>query len=165
MAIGANSYGSVAEVEALVPQYAVVSNEFDATTRPTLVQVEKFIDRVSAALNLLLAEAGFAVPVSQADALLVLDHFVVVEAVSLCEEANEITESFQRERRTVGDILEGARSLVEQHASGFEQLGATRDRAVTYGLGYWDTDDAGDDIEPVFSRKMMDQTIVDWDSE
>ena len=47
MAIGANSYGSVAEVQALTGKY-LNAGVFTASTRPTLTQVEKFIDNASA---------------------------------------------------------------------------------------------------------------------
>ncbi len=54
MAIGANSYGSVAGVEALSWRFTNAGS-FDGTTKPTLVQVESWIDQVSGVINLTLA--------------------------------------------------------------------------------------------------------------
>ena len=67
MSIGANSYGSAAGVAALVPRYANGSGTFATTDRPTLAQVETFIDSVSGILNSILAEAGFQIPVTDDD--------------------------------------------------------------------------------------------------
>jgi hypothetical protein len=157
MAIGDNSYGSVAEVAALTGRW---TNEgsYDGTTRPTLTQVETFIDRVSGMLNLLLAEAGFAVPVSQADAKLVCDEFVVEQAVQLCHGANGAGPfapgSEQLRSRTAFEIISReASEFVTAHAAGFGFLGATRSRDLTYGLQATLTDTSGDDLEKMFTRE------------
>lgn len=155
MAIGANSYGSVAEVAALTGRYTNAGS-YDGTTRPTLTQVEKFIDRVSGMLNLLLAEAGFAIPVTQADAKLVCDEFVVEQAVQLCHGANgagPFAPGSERLRaRTAFQIISGeASEFVSEHAVGFEFLGATRSRNLTYGLDVRLEDDDGEDLEPMFT--------------
>jgi len=167
MAIGANSYGSVAEVEAMVPQFTD-SGSFGVSTWPTTGQVEVFIDRVSAIVNVLLTEAGFTIPVAQATAKLSLDHFVVEEVADLCEAVNRSGRFFlgEEEIRARGRfrlILGDAEEFIKVHSVGFERLGVSRGRSVTYGLDYWDTDDAGDAIEPVFQREMMGNVIRDWD--
>lgn len=169
MAIGANSYGSVAEVAALSPLY-VSGGTFDATTRPTLTQIEKFIDRVSGIVNALLAEAGFAIPVSQADAKLALDDFVVDQVVGLVAYANGagpfVPRNEMRSRMTpTKAILESAGAFIGAHASGLQALGATRTRNLTYGLDCRTEDAAGDDLVPMFHREMIEHEIVDWDPE
>lgn len=139
MAIGANSYGSVAEVQALTLRYTT-SGSYTTTTRPSIAQVEGFIDRVSSILNVLLAKAGFVIPVSQADAKLALDDYVVDMAVQLCHAANGSGPLAPgAARRLRGQlpreaILEAAAAFVGNHAAGFEALGATRTRTLTYGL-------------------------------
>jgi NaMN:DMB phosphoribosyltransferase len=170
MAIGANSYASVAEVEALAPHYATSSGSFDATTRPTLTEVERFIDRVSGTLNVLLAEAGFAVPVAQADAKLALDGFVAMEAAYLVMAANGAGpwapgSEAMRYSTPARSLMQDAAAWVEAHADGIEALGATRARSVTYGLQCRDEDDGGNEIEPMWQREMMGNEIVDWDSD
>lgn len=171
MAIGSNSYGSVLEVAALTPWYATATGStYDASTKPTLTQVEKFIDRVSGILNVLLAEAGFAIPVSQADAKLALDEFVVAQAVELCHAANGAGpyapgSEEMRAGTPFRRIMKEAAEFIDDHAIGLEQLGATRTRHMTDGLECRTTDDAGDTIEPIFQRKMMGNVIEDWDTE
>jgi hypothetical protein len=169
MAISANSYGSVAEVEALTPRY-LDGGSYDADTQPTLTQVETFIDRVSGILNVLLAQAGFVVPVTQADAKLALDDFAVDQAVQLCHAvrgsgpyAPGSTELRGRRARTV--ILEEAYAFVERYAAGLEALGAERTRTLTEGLACREQDDSGDDLVPPFQREMVGHEIVDWDDE
>jgi len=168
MAIGSNSYGSVAEIEALAPQYTD-DGIFTATTRPTRAQVEKFTDRVSAVLNVLLAEEGFDIPVDEADPKLALDDFCVAQVVLLCHGANRAgayapgSESL-RGRTPFQVILREAEGFIAKHADGIELLGATRTRNATYGLACRTEDDGGDDIVPFFDRQMMDNEITDWDT-
>jgi hypothetical protein len=168
MSIGANSYGSVAEVEALVSRYTD-DGVFTAATRPTLTQVEKFIDRVSALVNVLLAEQGFDIPVSQADAKLTLDDFVVAQVVQVCHGSNGAG-NFAPGSRALRSgtpfmlITREAAEFIEAHADGLELLGATRTRHATDGLDCRRTDDAGDEIHPMFQRKMMGHRVLDWDA-
>lgn len=64
MAISANSYGTVAEVLAYVRHLLTDgATTFSVSTRPTLEEVERFIDRRSARINAVLARAGYRVPV------------------------------------------------------------------------------------------------------
>jgi hypothetical protein len=73
MALNANSYGSVAGVAALVRHIA--GTGFTASSKPTLAEVEAFLDQRSAILNAWLAQAGYTVPVTNAQAALVLTHY------------------------------------------------------------------------------------------
>lgn len=166
MAIGDHSYSAVAQVEALVKKYTAAGS-FTTGTHPTLAQVETWIDNVSGIVNVLLAEAGFSIPVSQADAKLALDQFVAEEAAALCEGANSSGRFYTDVAREMGAfrvIISDVENFIASHAEGFELLGATRTRSLTYGLDFWDMDDAGDEIEPIFSRKWMRQTVIDWDT-
>jgi len=170
MAIGDNSYGSVDEVEALTTRYLNSSGAYDATTQPTQTQVEKFLDRVSGILNVLLAEAGFAIPVEQADAKLALDDFSVDMAVQLCHAthgAGPLAPGSEqlRGRLPRAAIIEAAREFISDLADGLEQLGATRDRTITDGLECRTKDESGDDLVPPFHREMIGHKIVDWDSD
>ncbi len=141
MAIGANSYGTVAEVGALTPLYATATGTtYDTTTRPTLAQVEQMIDRTSSILNIALASAGFTVPVSQADAKRALDEFVVAQVVELCHAANGAGpyapgSDEMRAGTPFRTITREAAKFVDEYAPGLEALGALRSRAVAYGLG------------------------------
>lgn len=63
MALDANTYGTVARVEALVGDL-VASRTFGSVTIPTLSQVETFLDDIAVQLNMELERTGYTVPVS-----------------------------------------------------------------------------------------------------
>lgn len=158
MAIGANSYGSVAGVAALTPRFS--GTDFAATTRPTLAQVESWINQVSGMLNSVLSEAGFDIPVSQADAKLMLDAFTNEEVAAMVEGVNgagrfgpAAAGKSSRRKGHFAMILEDARAFIEVHALGIERLGATRTYSQTAGLGFRDTDASGDETHPLFQRE------------
>ena len=156
MAIGANSYGSVAEVAALTRRYTS-GGTYNSGTNPSTTQVEKFIDRVSATVNVLLAEQGFTVPVSQADAKLALDDFVVGQVALFCHGANGngiYAPGSEQLRNTtpMRVVMKEAEGFIGEHAAGIEALGATRTRHLTQGLACRETDDEGTAIEPMFVR-------------
>lgn len=167
MAVATNTYGSVDEVAALTVMYTD-DGVYDLETRPTLGQVETFLDRVSAILNMVLAREGFSVPVTQADAALALDDFAVEHAAYLCHSVNRagpyVPGNEQLRGRTAFEVIrEAAASFIQEWAGGLEALGATRTRAGTYGLGCRTQDADGDELTPFFQRKMMGNEVVDWE--
>lgn len=156
------------EVAALVGRYTA-DGSFTSATRPTLTAVEKFIDRISAMVNVLLAEEGFTIPVSQSDAKLAIDEFVVAQATQLAHAANGAgpyapgSEELRNGRTPFQIITQEAVNFFSKHADGLEQLGATRTRSLTNGLACRTVDDAGDDIQPMFQRKQFGNEVLDWD--
>ncbi|RMD64627.1 hypothetical protein D6833_04145 [Candidatus Parcubacteria bacterium] len=167
MAIGANSYGSVEEVAALVPRYTS-NGSFTSSTRPTLTQVEQFIDRISGVLNVMLAAEGFAIPITQADAKLACDEIVVSAVVDLCHAANSAgrfyTDRELRGKSPFSVIRAELAEWVQEHAAGFERIGATRSTSLAEQIAYRDVDDAGDDVFPIFQRKGFGNQFTDWDT-
>lgn len=166
MSVGANSYGSASDVAALTPRFCNASGAYDTTTRPTLAQVEHWIDGVSSTLNLLLAEQGFEIPLSQADCVLTLSQFAAIEVADLCNYANSAGRFFQNETYTTGPfqaIQKEAASFIEEHAAGFAALGEDWSAGGLNGLDACTTDDAGDAIEPMFARKQFGNVTTDWD--
>lgn len=63
MTVGANSYGTVAKVEARVGDL-VLGRAFSASTVPTTTQVEGLIDDVASRINMELRAQGYTVPVA-----------------------------------------------------------------------------------------------------
>jgi hypothetical protein len=43
---------------------------------------------------------------------------------------------------------------LKDNAEGLDALGATRSKDMSFGLGWRDTDDEGEAIEPVFDRNL-----------
>lgn len=171
MALSEYSYGTVAAVGALTPLYALASGgTYDATTRPTITQVEGFIDRISMVLNVILAENGFAVPVANAQAALALSEFVIAQAVELCHAANGAGpyapgSQEMRAGTPQSKIMAEATKFVEAHAYGLQALGASRSRSITTGLECRTETDGGAAIVPMFSRWQMGESPLDWSGE
>lgn len=169
MSIASNSYASVADIEARVPQYTS-SGSFGSGTKPTLTQVESFIDDVSSLVNALLAEAGFAIPVSQADAKRVLDLFVADEVAAMVEGVHRAGRFAPGSEELRGQsrfqvVMQDAAGFIEKHSEGLELLGATRSRSLTYGLDFRSEDASGDTILPFFGRKQFGNEMIDFDPE
>jgi hypothetical protein len=152
MAIGANSYGSVAEVAAMTPRYTSAGSYTTGTT-PTVAQVEGLIDRVSGTVNVILAQMGFAIPVTQADVKLMLADFVVEQVVELCHGMHGAglfaPSSEQLRTRTAFRVISSeAKTFIEENATGIENLGAVRTYAGSYGLAATLTGDDGETLQP-----------------
>ena len=165
---GPNSYGSTQDVAALVPRYAGTAGDFTPSTRPTIAQVERLVDQVSGLLNATLAEAGFAIPVTQSDAKDALDFFVNEEVASICEGING-SGRFGPTSKVVGKqgrfslMLDDVQAFIQSHKAGFERLGAARSFSATSGLAFRDTNNAGDPTAPIFQRTGFGNTFDDWD--
>jgi hypothetical protein len=169
MALGANSYGDVSEIAALIPRYANEVVLFDASTTPALSQVESLTDQVSGIVNGLLNQYGFSTPVTQADAKLALDLFVN-EQVAVLVEATNVRGRYgpgndqPYEGASLVTILRDAQEFIEGNAVGFERLGATRSSDPLSGISYRDTDEGGDDTAPIFQRDAFGIGFKDWDT-
>lgn len=170
MTVGANSYGTAAGVAALTPRFANGTGTFATTDRPTLAQVEAFIDQVSGIVNSFLSQQGFAVPVTQADVVLSLTMFVQDEVAAIVEGVNNAgrfgpTSKAPGKGGRFAIILEDVKAYIDGNAYGFELLGATRTYNVLDGVAYRDTDNSGDEVAPIFERKAFGNVFKEWDSD
>lgn len=156
MAIGANSYGDTTSVAHLTPMHTDNSTKlFTTSTRPTLARVESLIDQVSGMVNMFLAENGFTIPVTQADAVLSLSLFVNEEVAGLVEGINgsgRFGPTSKQPGGRFGILYSDIENYIKSVANGFAALGVPRPRRVTSGLGYRATDEAGNDTFPLFTR-------------
>lgn len=136
-------------------------------TRPTLAQVEKFIDNASSTLNVMLAKAGFSVPIVQADAKAACAEIVIECVVDMCHAANSTGRFFteralERGVNPMAAIRQDIASWVEAQAPGLEALGATRNTSQLGGIAFRDTDEAGNEIFPIFQRGSFNNRFDDW---
>lgn len=158
MAIGANSYGSVAEVASLVRRFTN-NGSFDTSTIPTLAQVEKYIDQVSSLLNMALAGEGFTIPITQADAKTACDSMVMEIASELVKVANSTGRYFTDKALENGvspmrAVRSEIYSWVVSQISGFAALGVSRGGSgSSSGILTRDSDEDGEAVEPIFQRK------------
>lgn len=166
MSLSANAYGSVARVEALTRKFTN-SGSFSASTNPATAQVESWINSISATLNVLLAEQGFSIPVTQADCVEALELFVATAVADLVNYANSAGRFFNNQQYTQGPwsvISKEAADFIESHTNGFEALGAARTRDGLFGLDARTVNDAGDAIEPMFARDQFGNRNTDFDT-
>jgi len=158
MALATNSYGSVAGVAALAGIYTADGSFSATTTRPTSTTVESWIDNVSGIVNALLAEAGFSIPVTQDDSVLMLDAFVEEAVADLCHYANGAGRFYsdrmvERGYSTMQIITRDFAGWLESHSIGLENLGSTRTTSKVGAIGYRDSDEDGNTVDPLFTRQ------------
>lgn len=159
MAIASDSYGSVDGVAAYVAHLLPTTlTTFSSTTRPTLTQVEGFLDQQSAKLNAWLAMAGYTVPVSAAAAVRVLANFANLGAAGLCEltqraAGTEAEGTNTRENKFLAEF-DKARAFIESGA--LAALGAplTSNNAGLglAGLSVGGRTSGGGRLQPIFTR-------------
>jgi len=158
MPLSANAYGTVAEVEAYTSHLIESGSTFSATTRPTLAQVEQFIERRSAMLNGCLAAAGYVtpVPVSAVQARLTLDHYVVMGASGDCEltmrsAGYDADNDNRRENKFLSEFEHGCTYV---GTGAFAALGAPKSGASSpiNGLYVGGRTVGGQPLRPIFGR-------------
>lgn len=136
MTIGANSYGSTAEVAALTRHVLDGNVTFSPSTVPTLTEVETIINRVSGVLNSALAAFGLDIPIDQADAKLACDDWAVRWTVQEMRKAYPHLGIQIEESTSNQSIVESARDFVDMFGLGFKNLGEVVDDASSQGLAF-----------------------------
>ena len=169
MPVNLNSYGTVADVAALTRRYTT-NGAYDISTNPALSTVEGWIDRVSATLDILLAEAGFVIPVTQATAKSSLAGIVVEAVADLCHAANTAGRFFtermlERGKSPMQIIRTEMADWVQEHATGLEAVGVPKGGGAA-GSGrilFRDGDESGKQVDPLFQRKGYGEASRNWD--
>lgn len=140
MAISANSYSSVADIEAVCRHLLDSASGFDVTTVPRLAEVEAFIDDLSGMLNTAIAAAGFPIPITNATAKLACDIWVRSKVVGWVESTQRAS-GFDGETNTnradwFMDLYGPAKAFVEEMMEGWVNLGITQTNDASDGLNY-----------------------------
>lgn len=163
-------YGSATGVGALCPRFSGDDHDFAATTHPTAAEVGTFLDQMAGLINSVLAEEGFATPLSSPDTVKdALDGFANQEVAAIVNGLNgsgRFGPSSKSVQKTglFGLVLEDVRSYITGSVAGFVNLGANRERDSAEQIGARLTDEAGDDVHPIFQRKAFGNRFTDWDS-
>lgn len=165
MALNTNSYGHPDDIAALTPRWATSSAIFDSTTRPTLGQVQNWVNQVSAMVNAILSQYGFTIPVTQTDAVEMLNLFVNEEVAAMVEGVNGSgrfgpTTKAPGKRGRFAVITEDIIGFIEAIATGLEQMGVSRTYTFAEGAGYRGTDEDGNDIAPLFQRSAFGNEVI-----
>jgi hypothetical protein len=169
MAIRGDSFGSVNEVTAFTRHLLDGQSAFNSTTRPTVTEVEKIIDRASGVLNVALANIGFnpALVYANSTAKLSCDDFVAQEAAKQVELTQRgVGYSAQEGSRVAAFNMrrKSAYEFVEEQKLGFIRLGIAQNYKASDGLAYTGldaqnirTDMSDSSIEqPKFTRGQWD---------
>ena len=169
MAIRADSYGSRDEVTAYIRHLLDGQTSLNHLTRPTITEVEKFIDRASGILNMSFRNAGFAPSAITANstAKLLADDWVVNRAAAMAELTQRGTGFDGKEgSRTAGLLsLNGdADEYVKSIALGLKREGIAVGNPVHQGLTFtaFDKDSERSDPDsttleqPKFKRGLFD---------
>lgn len=167
MAIRADSYSSVSEVRAYTKHLLDGANSFTEATRPTVAEIEKFIDRASAALNVALNGVGLTTPVTNSTAKLLCDDWVTDRAVAFAELTHRgagFNEGENSRQRVFLDLAGSAMQFVNDNRLGFVRLGVGVGAAMSQGLAFTgiDAEDQRSDPDdstlrqPAFKRGLFD---------
>jgi len=164
MAIRSDSYSSVDEVRGFTRHVLDGHTTFDALTRPTITEVEKFIDRASALLNVALSTAGFSPSAVYGNAVskLACDDWVTQQAVKYVHYTQRNTNIFSDKPETFQ--MDSAAEFVALMAQGLVNLGVAQANPKGDGLTFTGLDaqdlrsDPTDSTkeQPLFIRKAFD---------
>jgi len=153
MAIRSDSYGSTDEVRAYTRHLLDGAVDFSASTRPTLTEVEKFIDRASGILNSCILGAGFAPAniAANSTAKLPCDDWVVTRAARMTELTQRGTgyDGSEGSRLAGFDTMtKDACNFVDAMSEGWKQLGITVSKATSEGLAFTALDEHSQRSDP-----------------
>lgn len=168
MALESWAYSSINEVRALTRRVLDGSGTFDATSRPTLAEVENFVHYASAQLNAALAAAGFTVPVTQATVLYELDAWVTAKAamyVELTQPGAGYSDDEGSRTAVFGNLAQMASDYVKANMIGWQELGAAYTSNVSAGLAFTALNNVANRTDPsnttreqpLFTRRQFDR--------
>lgn len=139
MAIDANSYSSVADVTAVTRHLLDGAVSFHEGTRPTLLEVEAFIDDTSSLLNDAIAAHGFTVPISAAGPKRSCDIWVRTKAAAFVE-LTQRGEGFGEEEGSrygaFWNLFDDAYEFIAKIAEGWKEQGVGVSNNTSDGLAY-----------------------------
>lgn len=141
MAIRADSYSSTSEVKAFTRHLLNGQASYNSTTRPTVTELEKFIDRASGVLNLALASAGFraSTVLANSTAKLACDDWVTARSAEYAELTQRgVGFSGEEGSRTTvfHNLSKSANEFVEANSLGFVREGVTQTYKMSNGLAF-----------------------------
>jgi len=168
MTLRLDSYASVAEVTAFTRHLLDGQSAFNSTTRPTVTELEKFIDRASGVLNVAMEARGLDTPITNTTAKLLCDDWVVAQAAMYTEMTQRGTGFSDAEGSRTSyfrGLHERANEFSKANSLGFVRLGVAQSTKMGAGLIFTGETLAADRVDPddttleqpLFSRKQFDQ--------
>jgi hypothetical protein len=155
MPLSSNSYGTVAGTAAYCG-HMLTGGTFTASTKPTLTQVEGFLDQMSARLNGWLAQAGYNYPISNSTGFLILSNFANLGAAGLCElvQASGGWDANDENRRENKFLAEFEKAEAYIKSGALAAVGAPQDNAggPLFGLSVGGRTRGAGRLQPIFTR-------------
>jgi hypothetical protein len=141
MAIRSDSYSSTSEVKAYTRHLLDGQSTFNSTTRPTLTDLEKFIDRASGILNLAIATNGFLPSAVKANttAKLPCDDWVTARAAEYAEltrRGSGYNDGEGSRTNAFSNLSKRANEFIKANTLGFIRLGVTQTNKMSDGLAF-----------------------------
>ena len=161
------TYSSIDEVTAFTRHLLAGEAGFNSTTRPTITELRKFIERASNVLNTALAGEGLTVPITQQVAKSACDDWVTSRAAGYVEMTQRGVGYSDDEGSRVGRLLGGmgkdAREFAADNRLGLIRLGVTVGQSKADGLAFTGMDaqseradpDDSSLAQPSFSRNLF----------
>jgi len=140
MTIRADTFSSTSEVKAFTRHLLDGQTAFNGFTRPTAVELEKFLDKASGVLNTAIAGAGFTPSgvYANSTAKLSCDDWVTNYAVRYVELTQRGTGYNENEgsRTAAFNMMKSANDFVKMNALGFVRLGISQGKKLSDGLSF-----------------------------
>ncbi len=153
MAIRGDSYSSAAEVTAYTKHLLDGQSAFNSTTRPTLTELETFIDQASSLLNGCILGAGFtpSVVTANSTAKLPLDNWVANKGAMMVELTQRGTGWSDDDGSRIGafsSMATEACEYVNSLADGWKNAGLTVADPAHLGLTFTGLDEHDQRVDP-----------------
>lgn len=159
-------YSSISEVTAFTRHLLDGQSVFNSTTRPTAAEVQGFLRRASATLNVALEGVGVDTPITQEDARLLCDDWVTQQGAKWVELTQRGVGFNEEEGSRLAAFNPGrdASKFAKDNRLGMLRLGATASAALSQGLQFTGsgtqadrTDRDDSDLEqPLFERHQFE---------
>jgi hypothetical protein len=167
MTLRTDSYSSTAQVKTWTRHLLDGQTAFNSTTRPTATELENFIDRASAMLNIALAGHGFSTPVTNSTAKLGCDDWVTAQSSMYVELTQRGTGFSNAEGARTGffkGLMGEAEKWVLTNELGLKRIGVSVAHGRAEGLQFTgqaavsERADVDDDAltQPTFTRAQWD---------
>ena len=164
-----SNYSSEAEVTAFTRHLLDGAVAFNSTTRPTSTEVGTFLTRVCGVLDVALAAAGLAVPITQTTAKLACDDWVTAhtaEYIELTQRGVGYSDGEGTRTAAFRNLQKSAMDFAKENRAGFINLGVTTisGSALSDGLSFTGLDAVSDRADPddaalaqpKFTRSLFD---------
>ena len=161
-------YGDANNVAASCTMWTNTSGLFDETTTPKKSQVENWIEQLSGVADIALRQYGFtATPVTDTTVIGMLSFLIEGLVADLCHASHRAGRFYSERAIKIGANVQtiiGKEILawVAENVEGLVLLNVEREE-IAEGIGFKDTNEAGDELFPIFQREAFANVFDNWD--